>query len=75
VFEPGESIGHDARENRSGVAVVTSGGRDRGMVSKAGPGEASVQVTAAFIGMSVGPPARAGDSFRFPMSIAHREPG
>jgi hypothetical protein len=47
VIEPGEGIGHEAKENKSGVAVATSRGRDAGIVAKAEPGEASLQVTAA----------------------------
>jgi hypothetical protein len=47
VLEPGEGMGHEAKENKSGVAVATSRGRDEGIVARAEPGEASVQVTAA----------------------------
>jgi hypothetical protein len=47
VIEPGEGIGHEATENKSGVAVATSRGRDAGIVARAEPGEASVQGTAA----------------------------
>lgn len=36
-----------AQENRTGVSVATSRGRDPGTVSKPEPGEASVQMTAA----------------------------
>jgi hypothetical protein len=47
VIEPGEGVGHEARETHSGVAVATSRGRDAGIVARAEPGEASAQVTAA----------------------------
>ncbi len=50
MIEPGEGIWHEAKEHRSGVAVATSRGRDAGIVSKAEPGEASVQ------GISAGAP-------------------
>jgi hypothetical protein len=47
VIQPGDGIGREAREHRSGVAVATSRGRDAGIVSKTEPGEASVRRTAA----------------------------
>jgi hypothetical protein len=47
VIEPGEAIGPEAKENKSGVAVATSRGRYAGIVATAEPDEASVQVTAA----------------------------
>jgi alpha-D-ribose 1-methylphosphonate 5-phosphate C-P lyase len=51
VIEPGDGVGREAKEHRSGVAVATSRGRDAGIVSKAEPGEASVQLTAAVSGV------------------------
>jgi hypothetical protein len=56
VIEPGKGIGREVKEHHSGVAVATSRGRDAGIVAKAEPGEASVQVTAAVLG-----PAGFGD--------------
>jgi hypothetical protein len=51
VIEPGEGIGHAARENRSGLAFATSRERDAGFVSRTEPDEASVQVISA-VGMA-----------------------
>jgi hypothetical protein len=39
LIEPGEGIGPEAKENRSGVAVATSRGRDAGIGPKTKPGD------------------------------------